>query len=96
MSITVDPIPLVDNSGKLFIHEMSDSLILVQGLAYGGVGLISDSESIITEIISLLPNGSSTLEITLKDVINMQSVRPLSAMFNIELKDANGALIAEG
>ena len=58
--------------------------------------LITDSEGIITEITSTLPDGISSLEITLKDVVNMQSVRTLNAMFNIELSDSNGELIAEG
>lgn len=58
--------------------------------------LITDSEGIITEITSTLPSGTSSLEVTLKDVVNMQSVRTLNAMFIIELSDSNGALIAEG
>ena len=56
----------------------------------------TDSEGIITEITSTLPSGTSSLEVTLKDIVNMQSVRPLNAVFHIELSDSNGALIAQG
>ena len=69
---------------------------MVGGLAYQGMDLISDGEGVITEVTSTLPSSTSSLEITLKDVVNMQSVRPLNAMFIIELSDSNGALIAEG
>ena len=78
------------------MQKEPDSVILVQGMSHGGVSVISNNEAIITEVISSLPDGSSSLEITIKDVTNLQSVRPLSAMFNIELKDSEGALIAEG
>ena len=86
----------MESSGELFLQKEPDSVILVQGMSHGGVSVISNNEAIITEVISSLPDRSSSLEITIKDVTNLQSVRPLSAMFNIELKDSEGALIAEG
>ena len=36
------------------------------------------------------------LEVTLKNVINVPRVRPLSADFSITIKDQDGELIAEG
>ena len=69
--IRIDKIPGVEHSGALFMARESESLLLVQGSEHAGLELISDGEGTVVEMTSTLPSGEASLEITLKDVVNM-------------------------
>ena len=87
LEVAINEIPFVDYSGLLFTAEESSSKVLLQGLEGASQNMVRDTLDYVIRMTSLVSYSESILEITLKDVINVQSVRPLSAEFSIKIRD---------
>lgn len=84
-------------SGQLFkVNFSNQQTVYANGQAFLGSAVKKDGQGFVTEILTPLSDTISKVEIRVANVENLGRVQPLSAKFDIEIRDSYGGLIAQG